>query len=243
MSISVILSNHRGPASSGEVRIDRVAQLETVRAWRHPLSRWYICPLASRLTAWLVGGPTRPWHLTLAGLACGIVAAGCVASQVVPAPIAAILALAAWFFDRADGILARRLGSSDRPGAWLDASTDELVDLGLQVIVATAAAARASGSDWPWVWLVLFLLGKYLLMHGLSCERDETAAPETAAPRSWLRTLYHLPGNADVRVHLLAAALLSGWLTEQLAIVALYYNLRWLVRYVTGLKLAAEAPT
>jgi hypothetical protein len=136
------------------------------------------------------------------------------------------------------------LGASDRCGAWLDANTDEIVDLGLQLSVATAAA-RMSGSNWPWIWLVLFLLGKYLLMHGLSCERDDTAstlAVDVETHPSWLRRLYHLPGNADVRVHLLAAALLSGWLTEELAFVALYYNLRWLVRYVTGLKLAAEAP-
>jgi len=245
MSISVSLLNHRASAPSGDVLVDSGAQLEAVRAQRHPLSRWYLCPLASRLTAWLVRWPVRPWHLTLAGLACGIVAAWCVASQVGPPPAAAILVLAAWFFDRADGVLARRLGRSDRRGAWLDANTDEIVDLGLQVSVATAAA-RVSGSSWPWIWLVLFLLGKYLLMHGLSGEREDTAAaqaPAAPAPQGWLQRLYHLPGNADVRVHLLAAALLTGWLTEQLAIVALYYNLRWLVRFVTGLKLAAEAPT
>ncbi len=244
MSFSALLSNHRIPTPSGDALVDRVTRGETERALRHPLSRWYICPLAARFAKCLVPGPVRPWHLTLAGLGCGIVAAWCVASPVSLPSAAAVLVLAAWFFDRADGILARRLGLCDRRGAWLDANTDEIVDLGLQVSVAIAAA-RVSGTNWPWIWLVLFLLGKYLLMHGLVNERSDTATSAPAAPASetWLRQLYHFPGNADVRVHLLAAALLTGWLTEQLAIVALYYNLRWLVRYLTGLKLAAEAPT
>ena len=156
-----------------------------------------------------------------------------------------MMVLAAWFFDRADGILARRLGTSDRAGAWLDANTDEIIDLGLQSTVAVAAA-RATGSHWPFIWLVVFLLSKYLLMHGMSSEHDGNKNIQTAddlQPQNWLRWLYHLPGNADVRVHLLVAALLTGWLTEQLAVVAVYYSLRWIVRYVRGLKLAVEAST
>ena len=54
-----------------------------------------------------------------------------------------------------------------------------------------------------------------------------TLCPDTRL----LRTLYHLPGNADVRIHLLLVALCTGWLTAELALVALYYNLRWIVRY------------
>ena len=34
-----------------------------------------------------------------------------------------------------------------------------------------------------------------------------------------LRAVYHLPGNADVRIHLLAAALLTGWFLAELAFV------------------------
>jgi phosphatidylglycerophosphate synthase len=245
MSTSALLSNQSSHNSWDGARLAPAAKREAIRARRHPLSRWYICPLADRLTARLVRWPARPWQLTLTGLACGIAAGFCVASPVGSPAIAAILVLAAWFFDRADGILARRLGASDRSGAWLDANTDEIVDLGLQVCVASAAA-RLSGSSWPGIWLVLFLLGKYLLMHGLSSERGETPAAQSSdatLPQSWRGWLYHLPGNADVRVHLLAAALLTGWLTEQLAIIALYYNLRWIVRYVRGLKLAVEAST
>jgi phosphatidylglycerophosphate synthase len=48
----------------------------------------------------------------------------------------------------------------------------------------------------------------------------------------WLRRAYHLPGNADVRLHLLVAALLTGCLTAELAVVAVYYNLRWTARYL-----------
>jgi phosphatidylglycerophosphate synthase len=249
MSTSALLSNHGSHDRWAAPRVEPGAQREAIRARRHPISRWYICPLALRLTALLARWPVRPWQLTLAGLACAIAAGGCTAlpitSPFASSVVAAVLVLAAWFFDRADGMLARRLGACDRAGAWLDANTDEIVDFGLQVCLATAAA-HSTASSWPWFWLVLFLSGKYLLMHGLSGEREPNAADraaETASPQTWLRGLYHLPGNADVRVHLLAAALLTGWLTEELAFVALYYTVRWLVRYARGFKLAVEAPT
>jgi hypothetical protein len=41
-----------------------------------------------------------------------------------------------------------------------------------------------------------------------------------------------LPGNADVRVHLLAMLLLIGWWTAELLLVAVYFNFRWIARYV-----------
>jgi len=66
---------------------------------------------------------------------------------------------------------------------------------------------------------------------------EETCGPRTGGVRRpapsviWLRRAWHLPGNADVRVHLLAAGVLTGWLTAELALVAAYYNLRWVARY------------
>jgi hypothetical protein len=51
--------------------------------------------------------------------------------------------------------------------------------------------------------------------------------------RSWRRAavgLVRLPGNADVRLHLLLAAFLSGFLLTELATVAAYYLLRWAAR-------------
>ncbi|MHC4402759.1 MAG: CDP-alcohol phosphatidyltransferase family protein [Planctomycetota bacterium] len=64
-------------------------------------------------------------------------------------------------------------------------------------------------------------------------QSGKTTARPTRPKRAvrWLRTAYHLPGNADVRVHLLAAALWTGWLLWELALVAVYYNLRWIARY------------
>jgi phosphatidylglycerophosphate synthase len=55
---------------------------------------------------------------------------------------------------------------------------------------------------------------------------------DAAGGTCWLRTLWHLPGNADVRLHLLIVALLGGWLTAELAVVAAYYNLRWIAGYL-----------
>ena len=157
------------------------------------------------------------------------------------APVSAMLVLGAWFFDRADGALARRQATASAWGAWLDANVDELLDVGWHVAVAAAAASQ-TGSTIPWFLLVGFVGGKYLFIHGLATEHpmaEEPAVasgePARAAPASplarLLQALYHLPGNADVRVHLLAAALLTGLLCAELWIVAVYYNLRWLARY------------
>jgi phosphatidylglycerophosphate synthase len=151
------------------------------------------------------------------------------------APLAAFLVLAAWFFDRADGQLARLQGTTSSLGAWLDANVDELHDIGWHVALAFAAASQTV-SPWPWLFLFGFLGGKYLFMHGLMTEQsiacDNSGAVQvTSARAGCLRSLYHLPGNADVRVHLLIAAVVTGWLTPELALIGVYYNLRWIVRY------------
>jgi phosphatidylglycerophosphate synthase len=160
------------------------------------------------------------------------------------APISGLLILAWWFCDRADGQLARLQGTVSAWGAWLDANADELVDLAIHVALASAAAASATSSGQrvspvAWGLLLAFLAGKYLFMHGLWTQEHSAGASRVPAPSQRpssrigrLRALYHLPGNADVRAHLLAAALLTGCLTAELAGVALYYNLRWIARYI-----------
>ncbi len=266
--------------STDEVgRAARARADEARRASRHPISRWYVCPAAGLLAAVLAATRVRPVHLTLSGLAAGAIAAAVLVARPHFAPWAELLVLAAWFFDRADGQLARRQGTASAWGAWLDANVDELLDVALHAAVA-AAAASLTASTLPWLLLAAFLSGKYLFLHGMATEEpvpvesDESgclsgclgssaASPQPAqvtgvvvrsankrlfAGRKvtiptvdpphlgrpgWriLRAAYHLPGNADVRIHLLAAALLTGWLTAELAIVAVYYQVRWIARY------------
>lgn len=202
---------------------------------RHPISRWYLLPAVERLAAALAASGVRPVHLTGCGLASAAAAVGVLLWYPEAMPLAAVLTLGAWFFDRADGQLARLQGSATPWGAWFDANVDELVDLGLHVAIATVAA-REMSSDWPWLLLAAFLLGKYLLMYGLSSEGRPLAesgnSNGNSARTGIVRRLYHLPGNTDVRVHLLIAAMLTGWLVAELAFVAVYYNLRWMVRYL-----------
>ena len=211
---------------------ERKAREERRRARSYPISRWYLRPAAGYLARLLAPTTVRPVHLT----ACGLVAAACAAAVLIwlpeAMPTAAALILTAWLLDRADGQLARLQHTASAFGAWLDANVDELIDLGLHVAVAQTAAAL-SGSSLPWFLLIGFLVGKYLLMYGLAVEEARgPAGPDTAAERTtWLRRAWHLPGNADVRVHLLAAGVLTGWLTAELALVAAYYNLRWVARY------------
>jgi phosphatidylglycerophosphate synthase len=256
----VLKVDSRSMPSSDAVRHD-----ELRRARSYPISRWYVRPAADRLARVLTPTAVRPSHLTI----CGLIAAACGAAVLIrwpeAAPLAAAPVLTAWFFDRADGQLARRQGTASAFGAWLDGNVDELADIGLHAAVAAAAAAL-SQSTLPWVLWAAFLAGKYLLMYGLAEEREQwtvgrgqraEGSEETAIalqdggvncalPTTYCllptahcsplprlcRTIWHLPGNADVRLHLLLIALVSGWLTAELAVVAVYYNLRWTVRYV-----------
>ena len=225
---------------------------ESLRARRYPISRWYLRPVADRLAMLLAPTQVRPVHLTFCGFLSAAAAAGILLCRPQWMPVAAALVLLCWFFDRCDGLLARRQNTVSAFGAWLDANVDELVDVGLHVAVA-AVAAEQVGASWPWFLLVGFLTGKYLFMHGLSSEESakETSrrlsqcsrmkngtipfpnpSPLPTAPFSILRQAYHLPANADVRVHLLVLALASGYLAAELALVAIYYNLRWIARYV-----------
>jgi phosphatidylglycerophosphate synthase len=178
-------------------------------------------------------------HLTFCGVLAAAGATAILVWQPQAMPLAAVLVLAYWFFDRADGLLARRQQTVSAWGAWLDANVDELADVVLHVAAAAVVAARVA-APWPWWLLVAFLAGKYLLMYGLTMEEHNNAedaalsSEKGSVPFSswpWVRRAYHLPGNADVRVHLLVVALATGYLAVELAVVAVYYNLRWLVRY------------
>lgn len=233
---------------------------ERQRAARYPISRWYLRPAAGLLAAALVPTSVRPWHLTLGGLLAAVAAGSTLIWHSSATSPAAGFVLAAWFFDRCDGLLARRQGTASPLGAWLDANIDELVDVGLHVAVAFAAA-NVGGSSLPWLLLMAFLAGKYLFVYGLAEERQIVSRLEPGPDReggagatavsavpsattishgsrsrgtqvAWLKRLYHLPSNADVRVHLLAGALACGWLTAELALIAVYYNARWIARYV-----------
>lgn len=212
---------------------------EARRARRYPISRWWLRPAAGRLAAMLAPTRVRPVHLTVSGFLFGCAAAAVVAWRPEWSPLAAVLVLVAWFFDRADGQLARRQNTVSRWGAWLDANVDETLDIALHVALAAAAASQTA-SPLPWFLLVAFLAGKHLFMYGLGVEehvagKEHVAvqdAGQASTPAGRLRTLYHLPGNADVRVHLLAAVLVTGWFFLELFFVAAYYNLRWIARYV-----------
>ena len=221
---------------------------EADRARGYPISRWYVRPLAGRLAGMLAPTRVRPIHVTFCGLLLSMAAVVTLTARPALTPLAAALVLAGWFCDRLDGQLARRQGTVTRWGGWLDGNVDELGDLALHTATA-CVAARASTSSLPWFLLIAFLAGKYLFVYGLNLEEQLDRAGSLAGTsthglgrfgagsgpasgRSWLRTLWHLPGNADVRLHLLIVALLSGWLTAELAVVAAYYNLRWIAAYL-----------
>ena len=149
-------------------------------------------------------------------------------------PLAAVLVLAAWFFDRADGQLARRQNTVSRWGAWLDANVDE---------VGRRRAARGRGRGGRFAdrfplalaLLAAFLAGKYLFMYGLGVEehvavedtgarlrRAGRPAPQRLSPARQCRRAGPPVGRGPA--HRLVVA--------ELAIVAVYYNLRWIARYV-----------
>lgn len=215
---------------------------ESSRAAKYPLSRWWLRPTATWLVGHISQTSIHPWHVTLVGLLLAVAAGALLLAGGAGSIAAASLILAAWFCDRVDGPLARRLGIASPRGAWLDANIDELVDLGLHAAVAAALAGQVE-TDWPWMLLAAFLVGKYLFMYGLHVEAEvateatcrETVATTTVRGTMFtrrLRQVYHAPANADVRIHLLAVAVAANCLTAALAFAAVYYNLRWIARYV-----------
>jgi phosphatidylglycerophosphate synthase len=223
-------------------RGEDAAPVDTVcdrhQAWAYPISRWYLRPLAAWTASRLIATQVRPGHLTAFGLIFGGAACGLLLYQPGWAPMAALLVVGAWFFDRLDGQLARLQNTATPFGAWLDANIDELLDVSWHVVAAAVLAGQWHAS-WPWLLVLAFLAGKYLFMYSLATDGhfggpkgDVTAGAAPSSSAGWLRTIWHLPGNADVRVHLLIAAWLSGCLAAELAFVASYYSLRWIARYV-----------
>jgi len=237
------------PQSPSTESTTALAAKESAHDARHPISRWYLLPLADGAARILARTSIRPWHVTLTGFAL----AGCCAAALLaawPSWVAAACALAAWFFDRVDGKLARRQGTATALGAWLDANLDELADVGLHAALAAAAATVVDGSL-PWMLFAAFVAGKYLFFHSrdrfgcLSRQPKELSGHDAAngtraekVPDTFIRAT-NLPGNADFRTHLLVVAISANWLIVELAIVAVYYNLRWLMRY--GLVLARQS--
>jgi phosphatidylglycerophosphate synthase len=209
---------------------------ELRRAARHPISRWLLVPLAALLAQHLAATRLRPWHVTLCGAALFLAAAALLNAGFAPAWLAALCLLAAWFCDRLDGILARRQGTATAWGAWLDSNLDEAADIGLHAAAAWAASAVIGPA--AWIALAAFASGKYLFMHSLVSEESlaDSPSPGSAPADSrgvhrLLRAAYHLPANADIRIHLLAVAVLTGWLVPELVLLAAYYHLRWIARF------------
>lgn len=204
------------------------------RAADYPLARWYLRPLAGLLADVLAPTRVRPWHITCLGLCIGLSAAVLLATQVASTVVAGLLVLFAWLCDRTDGQLARRQQTASPFGAWFDANVDELLDIAWHIAVA-AVVSRQLGPSLGFTLLGAFVGGKYLFMYGLSVEPAVLDANnrdvETTNNHTLARALYHAPANADIRVHLLIAALATGWLAAELAAVVIYYNVRWIVRY------------
>jgi hypothetical protein len=201
------------------------------RARRHPLSRWYLIPFIERLATLLAPTPLAPLHVTLLGLACTALAVHGLLVLHLPS-VAALGTWLAWSCDRLDGALARRQRSATAFGAWFDANVDELADVVVHAAVAGYAQSLTASALPVW-WFALFVAGKFLLHHGLDSEpRPTRTESASASSASLLRTLYHAPANADVRVHFLIACLVLDQPLPALIMPAVYYSLRSLARFV-----------
>lgn len=235
LAATLLIDPIRQTAGESQCAQIHAAAEAAARDARHPLSRWYLLPLAEGAARALTATRVRPWHVTLLGFS--LAAIGAVLLIIGwPSWLAAVCVLAAWLCDRIDGKLARRQGTASPAGAWLDANLDELADIGLHAAVAAAAAQIVAG-PLPWLLFAAFVSGKYLFLHSRQTEQASSLSTQAQLEarqeaRRTARWAVNLPGNADVRLHLLVAALASGWLLAELILVAAYYNLRWLARYV-----------
>lgn len=200
------------------------------RRWtaRHPLSQWYMPSLIQFFVQFLSTSKVRPNHITWLGVAFAAVAMLLLVAMPGGAPIAAIFVWLAWFCDRLDGPLARAQQTASHQGAQLDAHVDEAVDLGLHAAVAYYATVQ-SASLIPCIAGLAFIAGKAFLRQQI--EQSSSADDSLVPTLSIWRKFYHLPGNTDIRLHLLLAALvMPSCLTAELLFVAAYYNLRWVLK-------------
>ncbi|QGJ70991.1 Hypothetical protein PBC10988_26940 [Planctomycetales bacterium 10988] len=222
-------------------------QEEKERGRKYPISRWYIRPTAAWLARMLAGSSVHPLQITCLG-AC-FAALSAVIMLVWPTQLfpAAGCLLLAWECDRLDGLLARVQQRCSTFGAWLDAQLDEVLDLGLHAALAYVYQTLTHDAT-IWYLLAAFFSGKYFLVHGLQQEsllakqissaakfrQHDQRNPEKSSALTLadcLKAAYHVPANADVRLHALLAAMLVGywqpfgiWL--ELACFAGYYQLR-----------------
>lgn len=213
-------------------------QQEHSRDPHYPLSRYLWRPLARWVALRIASSGVTPSQVTIANLFFTLLAAASLVLFPQFPWLAGIAVLLAWFADRLDGCLARLTERSSAWGAWLDANVDEFSDLLWHITVGYAASSLLD-SPWPWVAVMGFLAGKYLFfysLHGVTTTPEAPASQQASGKVSGWKQLYHLPGNADVRVHLLAVSLfLASWLPWmlllELGLVAAYYNFRWILRY------------
>jgi phosphatidylglycerophosphate synthase len=212
----------------------------------YPLSRWYLRPAAKAVARRLALTHVHPNAVTLSGLLLAAGAAVALLAGQTPAPhwrllvahvLPVVLLLAYWVADQVDGHLARITGRCSDYGSWLDANLDELVDVGLHVAIGWMLFERLA-SPVPLALVLAFVAGKYLFMFGLNGieQNDPESVTDSTSEQSLIRRLYHLPADADVRLHVLLAAILLdplvGALWWELAGVAVYYNFRWLARHI-----------
>ena len=199
-----------------------------------PCSRWWLLPWLPAATERLALARVRPTHVTWTGLACGLLGAVLIAGDRSLHGLAAAAVLAAWCCDRLDGALARRTRTATSAGGRFDANVDEFLDLLWHA--AAAWTLVRSGIEPAAVWLfAAFVSGKYLFFQALPPDGSPAAhPPPRPGARSWPRFLHHAPGNADVRLHLLAIALFGSVFYDQalrleLCCIAIYYPYRWVV--------------
>jgi phosphatidylglycerophosphate synthase len=247
-------SNTHSSFRDGKAAVHCTAS-EKQRARGYPLSRWYVRPAAAAFARLLTKTWIRPNDLSICGIILTVAAILIIILTAEMLWIAGLFVLGAWFFDRADGLLARMQGTASRWGAWLDANLDELSDVALHAAIALASARALQSELAGAILFSVFISGKYLFMYGLLLEdlqkHDHTLAPAATSPdrdpdtgaaeappdkrRTGLAAvtayLYHLPANADIRVHVLVVALLLHLPVAELVLVGAYYHFRWVARY------------
>ncbi|MGH8227578.1 MAG: CDP-alcohol phosphatidyltransferase family protein [Steroidobacteraceae bacterium] len=122
-----------------------------------PTNLYLIHPLASRLTAALAALHVRPNAVSLAGMACGLLAGGAYFRyRDVHYAIAGFLLMLAWHvLDGADGQLARLTHAQSHLGKILDGVCDYVTFIAVYVALAASFSER-SGS---WIWALAVAAG------------------------------------------------------------------------------------
>lgn len=173
----------------------RTSEIEDVTNLR------FIHPIASHLTILLASLRVTPNAVSLAGMACGIIA-GIAYAHVSDSSyiiIGFVMMLAWHVLDGADGQLARMTNTQSQSGKVLDGICDYVTFIAVYAGLALALSARHG----DWVWLLVIVSGGFHALQSAAYEMQRQEYSYWGQARSTMNFCANAPASAGIsgRLH------------------------------------------